>query len=136
MRKSANIILGLGAAALIGGLGAAPSHAAGGVAPGDKVCNDKANPPADAVIQGGCVVIDRRRGNCMSCHMIPGVDGPGNVAPPLVSMKQRFPDRAKLRTQVWDATALNKNSVMPPFGRHKILTEDEIDKVVDFLLTL
>ena len=61
---------------------------------------------------------------------------PGNIAPPLVSMTQRFPDKAKLRTQVWDATVANPNTSMPPFGRHKILSEDEIDKVVEFLLTL
>ena len=51
-------------------------------------------------------------------------------------MKQRFPDKAKLRAQVWDATAINPRTVMPPYGRHKILSEEEIDKVVEFLLTL
>jgi sulfur-oxidizing protein SoxX len=60
----------------------------------------------------------------------------GNIAPPLVSIAKRFPDKSKLRAQVWDASKLNKNSVMPPYGKHGILSEDEIDKVVEFLLTL
>ncbi len=38
--------------------------------------------------------------------------------------------------QVWDAGVANPRTVMPPFGRHGILSEDEIDKVVEFLLTL
>lgn len=67
--------------------------------------------------------------------MIAGINY-GDIAPPLVAMKQRFPDKAKLRAQLWDASVANPNTVMPPFGRHSILSEDEIDKVVEFLLTL
>ncbi|MFT5805025.1 MAG: sulfur-oxidizing protein SoxX, partial [Candidatus Paceibacteria bacterium] len=33
----------------------------------------------------------------------------------------------------WDAAVRNPNTVMPPYGRHSILTEDEIDHVVDFI---
>ena len=60
----------------------------------------------------------------------------GNIAPPLVSMKQRYPDKAKLRDQIWDAVKANPHTVMPPFGRHQILSGDEIDKVVEFVLSL
>ncbi|MDH5436681.1 MAG: sulfur oxidation c-type cytochrome SoxX, partial [Gammaproteobacteria bacterium] len=38
--------------------------------------------------------------------------------------------------QIWDATVKNSESVMPPFGRHEILTEKEIDQVVEFINTL
>ncbi|OGI41348.1 MAG: sulfur oxidation c-type cytochrome SoxX [Candidatus Muproteobacteria bacterium RBG_16_62_13] len=106
-----------------------------GAVPNKKVCDDKKNPPKDAVTQGGCVVLDRKKGNCMACHAIAGTTH-GNIAPPLVQMKQRFPDKAKLRTQIGDAHKLNPRSVMPPFGPHEILTQDEIDKVVEFVLTL
>ena len=51
-------------------------------------------------------------------------------------MQQRFPDKAKLRAQVWDATVANPKTSMPPFGRHKLLSEEEVDKIVEFLLTL
>jgi len=63
-------------------------------------------------------------------------DLPGNIAPPLVSMKLRYPDRAKLREQIWDATIRNPNSIMPPFGRHQLLSEEEIDNITDYILTL
>ena len=136
MRKTASIILGASTAALLlGSLLTAPVSFAQGSATKSAVCNDKANPPTDPAVQGGCVAIDRKKGNCHSCHMIAGINY-GDVAPPLVSMKQRFPDKAKLRAQVWDSTVANPKTVMPPFGRHAILSEDEIDKVVEFLLTL
>jgi sulfur-oxidizing protein SoxX len=112
-----------------------PAAQAQGKAPTDQVCNDKENPPKDAVTQGGCVVINRTKGNCAACHAIAGTTA-GNVAPPLVSMKQRFPDKAKLRAQIWDASVANPRTVMSPFGRHKILSEQEIDQVVEFMLTL
>lgn len=136
MRKSASIILGASTVAiLLGGLLAAPTSFAQGSAPKSDVCNNKENPPTDPVVQGGCIAIDRTKGNCHSCHMIAGINY-GDIAPPLVAMKQRFPDKAKLRAQVWDASVANPRTVMPPFGRHGILTEEEIDKVVEFLLTL
>ena len=75
-------------------------------------------------------------GNCLACHAIAGGESPGNMGPPLVAIKLRFPDRDKLRRQVYDATEFNPISAMPPFGRHGILTEEEIELVLDFLYTL
>jgi sulfur-oxidizing protein SoxX len=136
MRKSASIILGVSTAALLlGSLLAAPTSHAQGSAPKSDVCNNKEAPPTDPAVQGGCIAVERTKGNCHSCHMINGINY-GNVAPPLISMKQRFPDKAKLRAQVWDASVANPRTVMPPFGRHSILSEEEVDKVVEFLLTL
>ena len=57
---------------------------------------------------------------------------PGNIAPPLVAMQARF-TKEKLRAQIWDATAVNSESPMPPFGRHKVLSESELDKVVEYV---
>jgi sulfur-oxidizing protein SoxX len=137
MRNTAGIITSAAVTAIfLGGFFATSASYAAGQAPSEKVCEDKANPPKDAVTQGGCLAIDQKKGNCLACHLIAGGEIPGNVAPPLVAMPQRFPDRAKLRAQIWDATVSNPNSAMPPFGRHKILSEEELDKVVDFLLTL
>ncbi|TAM44623.1 MAG: sulfur oxidation c-type cytochrome SoxX [Gammaproteobacteria bacterium] len=136
MRKSANIILGASVALLLGSLLAIPSQAQiPGAVPDAKVCKDKDNPPKDAVTQGGCIVLERTKGNCMACHAIAGTTA-GNIAPPLVQMKQRFPDKTKLRAQIDDARKLNPRSVMPPFGPNEILSQDEIDKVVEFVLTL
>jgi len=137
MRKPAHIIFGISASAvLVGSLIAFPAAAQpAGAVPPASVCKDKKNPPKDAATQGGCVVLDRKKGNCMACHAIAGTTS-GDIAPPLVQMKQRFPDKAKLRAQIDDARKFNPRTVMPPFGTHGILTPDEIDKVVEFVLTL
>jgi sulfur-oxidizing protein SoxX len=96
-----------------------------------------ANAADESVIeQGKKIAFDRKLGNCLACHKIEGGDLPGNIGPPLVAMKARFPDKAKLRAQVWDSTRNNPNTMMPPFGRHEILTEAEIDKVVEFVYSL
>ena len=86
--------------------------------------------------QGKKIAFDRRKGNCMSCHVIAGANLHGNIGPPLLAMKQRFPDKAALRAQIWDSTVKNPQSMMPPFGKHRVLSEDEIDKVIEYLLTL
>lgn len=110
------------------------------VLPTESQCRKLENP--DAVMKGWCVTISRRKGNCLACHQVVTDKWPealppgGNVGPPFVAMKQRFPDKAKLRAQIWDALSVNPHSVMPPFGRHKILSEQEIDDIVQFLLTI
>lgn len=85
---------------------------------------------------GKSLAFERVKGNCLACHAIDDGELPGNAGPPLRNMKQNFPDRKRLRAQIWDATANNPQTLMPPFGRHRILTESEIDLIVDYLYTL
>lgn len=91
---------------------------------------------ASVIEQGKKLAFDRKKGNCLACHMIAGGELPGNIGPPLVAMKARFPDKAVLRAQISDPRVKNPHTIMPPFGPHGILTEDEIDKVTDFIYTL
>jgi sulfur-oxidizing protein SoxX len=137
MRITAVKTFGTSAVLLISVLAFAPAaQAAGGKAPDEKVCKNKENPPKDAVVQGGCVAIDRAKGNCMGCHQFAGVPSYGNIATKLENMAARYPDKTKLRAQIDDASKANPNTVMPPFGRHQILSAEEIDKVVAFVLSL
>ena len=57
----------------------------------------------------------------------------GDIGPPLENMRARFPDRKRLFDQIWDASAFNVDSMMPPYGRQQILTEAEINAIIDFL---
>ncbi len=91
---------------------------------------------ATLVAQGKKIAESRKKGNCFACHSYKGAYLPGNVGPPLVHMKARFPDKAKLRAQIWDATKANPNTMMPPFGRHEILSNKEIDAVTAWVYTL
>ena len=86
--------------------------------------------------QGKALTFDVGKGNCLACHMIPGdaqALTSANIGPPLVAMKQRYPERERLRAQIWDATRANPNTVMPPFGKHRVLTEQEIDHITDYV---
>ena len=85
---------------------------------------------------GQKLAFDRGKGNCLTCHAIKGGDSPGTVGPALSDIKTKYPDRNDLLAIVNDETRRNPQTVMPPFGRNRILTEREINAVVDFLQTL
>jgi L-cysteine S-thiosulfotransferase len=90
---------------------------------------------AAAPSAGETLAFDRGKGNCLTCHEIKGGDSPGNVGPPLADMKARFPNRADLVAIISDETKRNPQTVMPPFRRNLILTDQEIEAIVDFLYT-
>ncbi len=124
MRNPAKLITAASAvASLLGALALSPQLA---------VAAEGASP----LEEGQALAFDRKKGNCLACHLIEGGNMPGNIGPPLVAMKARFPDRAVLRAQIWDATKANPDTIMPPFGRHEILTEGELEKVVDYIHSL
>jgi len=86
--------------------------------------------------QGKAIAFTRSKGNCLACHYVEGGELVGNYGPPLIAMKIRFPDRDVLRAQIWDAAVKNPDTRMPPFGRNRILTEEEIDLVTDYIQSL
>jgi len=88
-----------------------------------------------AASEGQRLAFDRGKGNCLTCHAIKGGDLPGTIGPKLSGLKSRY-DRDQLIAILTDETARNPQTVMPPFGRNRILTEQEINAIVDFLQTL
>ena len=86
--------------------------------------------------EGKKLSFDKKKGNCLACHLIAGGDQAGNIGPPLIAMKARFPDKAVLKAQITDPRAKNPNSIMPPFGPHGVMSSKEIDLVTDFIHTL
>ena len=122
MRKPANIIAVASTfAVLVGSMALVPQ-----IASADE----------ELVAKGKKIAENRKKGNCFTCHEYKGAHLAGNIGPPFVAMKARFPDKAKLRAQIWDATATNPNSMMPPFGKHAILSEKDIDALTEWVLTL
>ena len=96
------------------------------------------SPPAhaqSAVAEGQKLAFDRSKGNCLTCHVIKGGEYPGTIGPELSDVKGKY-KRDDLVAIVFDETKRNPLTVMPPFGRNRILTDKEIDAIVDFLLTL
>ena len=86
--------------------------------------------------KGKELAFNRKKGNCLACHQIEGGSLAGNIGPPLIAMKARFPDYNKLRAQIYDARTNNPNTIMIPFGPHAVMSEKEIDLVSKFIYTL
>jgi sulfur-oxidizing protein SoxX len=105
-------------ALLIGAAFAGPAHAQTAVAEGQKLA------------------FDRGKGNCLTCHVIKGGEFPGTIGPELTNIKSKYPNRDDLVAILYDETRRNPLTVMPPFGRNRILSEKEINAIVDFLQTL
>ena len=89
-----------------------------------------------SVAEGQKLAFDRAKGNCLTCHVIKGGDLPGTIGPELKDLKAKYPDRNELVAIIFDETKRNPQTMMPPFGRNRILTEQEISAIVDFLQTL
>ena len=88
-----------------------------------------------AADEGRKLAFDRGKGNCLTCHVIKDGEYPGTIGPELSGMKAKY-SRDELAAIVFDETKRNPLTVMPPFGRNRILTEKEINAIVDFLQTL
>jgi L-cysteine S-thiosulfotransferase len=71
--------------------------------------------------------------NCEQCHEVKGITDFGNVGPSLIGLKDRYPDRKDVVAIINDETKRNAQTVMPPFGRNLILTNEEIGAIVDYL---
>ena len=85
---------------------------------------------------GKKLAFDRGKGNCLTCHAIKGGDLPGTIGPELKDIKTKYPTATSSSRSSADETKRNPQTVMPPFGRNRILTEQEINAIVDFLQTL
>jgi sulfur-oxidizing protein SoxX len=89
-----------------------------------------------AAADGQKLAFDRGKGNCLTCHVIKGGDLPGTIGPELKDIRAKYPDRNELVAILFDETRRNPQTMMPPFGRNRILTDQEISAILDFLQTL
>lgn len=85
---------------------------------------------------GKVIAYDRRKGNCLACHMIVGAESPGAIGPALIAMQTRYPSKEDLARQIWDATVKAPEAAMPPFGRFGILSDQEFIDVVEYIWSL
>lgn len=84
-------------------------------------------------ITGKDIAFQLPKGNCLACHAIAGGEQPGTLGPELKDMKARFPDKKELAAHIADQTSFNPYTAMPPFMKHGALTQEEFDKLVDFI---
>jgi len=84
------------------------------------------------------VVSGRGAANCLACHVVGdrGTNLPGNVGPDLSEVATRGHSDEYLFNYIFDARALNPDTVMPPWGAHGVLGEDDIRNIVAYLKTM
>jgi len=80
---------------------------------------------------------DRKKGgSCMTCHAVPGASLPGNVAPDLSTIGAQNRTDWYLYNYIYDARQFNPETMMPPWGTHGVLNDQEIRDLVAYLQTL
>lgn len=98
---------------------------------------------------GKKVVINRKKGNCLACHVmpIPEQQFHGLTGTDLNGVASRL-DEASLRMRMVDSKVINPDTMMPSFhktGQHRvlkkfqgktILSAQEVEDVIAYLMTL
>ena len=101
--------------------------------------------------EGKKVVVGRQLGNCLACHQITVLSHEpfhGNTGPGLDGVASRMSE-GEIRLRIVDATKANADTMMPPFYRadglnrvlarfqgKTILTAEQVEDVVAFMMTL
>ncbi len=100
--------------------------------------------------RGRAIVLSRQTGLCILCHSGPFPEErfQGNLAPDLAVSAARL-SKEQLRARIVDASQLNPESIMPSYYRKdhftrvapqyadkSILSEQDIEDVVEFLVSL
>lgn len=116
---------------------------------GDGIAASLTGAPGDSG-RGRAIIINRQIGLCLLCHSGPFPEErlQGNLAPDLKGAGARWSE-AQLRLRIVDAGVINPNTIMPPYYRvnglervaptfrgKPILTAEQIEDVVAFLVTL
>lgn len=116
---------------------------------GDAIPQSLTGQPGD-VQRGRAIVTNRQKGLCLLCHSGPFAEErfQGDLAPTLAGAGSRWTE-AQLRLRIVDSRRVNADTIMPSYYRldglnrvgaawqgKPVLTAEEIEDVVAFLLTL
>jgi sulfur-oxidizing protein SoxX len=115
----------------------------------DAIPNSLTGQPGDA-LRGRTIVVNRQKGLCLLCHTGPFAEErfQGDLAPSLAGAGSRWTE-GQLRLRLIDSRRVSPNTIMPSYYRadglnrvgatwqgKPVLTAEEIEDVVAFLLTL
>ncbi len=119
------------------------------VTDGEVIVDSLSGAPGDPA-RGRLIVLSRQSGLCILCHSGPFPEErfQGNLAPDLAASAARLSE-AQLRARIVDASRFNPDTIMPQYFRKDhftriapqfagktILTAQEIEDVVAFLVSL
>ena len=92
-----------------------------------------------SIDRGREIAHDHFKGNCLACHQMPkdkSAKSKANIAPALIDIKLKYPEKESLFNRIYDPTSINPNTIMPPYGKNSILSTQEISDLIDYLYTL
>jgi sulfur-oxidizing protein SoxX len=137
------------AAAIFAGPSAAAQELRPYTVTGDAIAHSLTGAPGDAE-RGQKIVTNRQVGLCLLCHSgpYPGERFQGTMAPDLSGAASRW-NEGQLRLRIVDASRFNPDTIMPPYYRldglnrvapnfrgKTILSAEQIEDVVAYLMTL
>jgi len=137
------------AAGLLAGTSSAAQELRPYTVTGDAIPQSLTGAPGDAE-RGLKIVTNRQVGLCLLCHSgpYPGERFQGTMAPDLSGAGSRW-NEGQLRLRNVDASRVNPDTIMPPYYRvdglnrvapsfrgKTILTAEQIEDVVSYLMTL
>jgi L-cysteine S-thiosulfotransferase len=83
--------------------------------------------------RGRALAHDRRKGNCLTCHIMQGGTQPGTVGPDLSRYGTWGRTEGETYARIFDPRAFLPHTAMPPFGTNELLTEQEVMDIVIYL---
>ncbi len=101
-------------------------------------------------VNGRKVAINRKKGNCLACHVMPVPEQAdhGEVGPPLNDVGSRF-SAGEIRLRIVNPKVVNPDTIMPAFyrihGLHRvqkkwkgktIISPQDVEDIVAYLVTL
>lgn len=94
-------------------------------------------PIVGEVANGKKLLADRKLGgSCLACHLVPDEHLMGNVGIDLTQIGSWENDEERMFNYIYDSRIYNPNSVMPPWGAHGLISNEEIKDIVAYLKTL
>ncbi len=92
---------------------------------------------ASDVAAGKKIAFALKEGNCVACHSLPGAAMAGNVGPRLGPWVHGvFHSESELAKYLYDPQAKFAHTVMPEFGKNKMLTEEQLEQVSAYVWSL
>jgi L-cysteine S-thiosulfotransferase len=144
---------GIAVAALLGGFACAGATADEALRPyrvvGDAIPASLTGKPGDSV-RGKAIVVSRQTGLCLLCHSapLPEEKFQGTIGPDLKGAGSRYTE-GELRLRIVDSSLLDPGTIMPSYYRlgaldrvapafrgKTVLTAEQIEDVVAFIMTL
>ena len=89
--------------------------------------------------EGRILFLNAAKGGCTNCHQVPSdptIKSLSSIGPKLVGVKEKYPTPEALDAAIGDFEKQKPGSFMPPYRKHRLLTDAEIAAIARYVWTL